>query len=486
MADLVSFGRGRRQGLLLALAGAAVIACLALVPMRAEAASTRYAAPDGTGASPCLQAEPCDLETAVESGVGGIQSGDTILLAPGTYHPTSKLEVFFPVTISAEPGKAAPLIEVTAEFGLFMWEPSIVRDVRIHSSAGTQSGLVIFGAGTAERVESTGEANMACILESGTLRDVLCSSNMAAGGGEGIAVFESGSAPELFEQKLFNVTAIGGSVGLSVGSNQMSRVRLTGVNTIVSGGEDDIIARAFAATSESRVDLSHSNFSEVLLEGVHAEVTAPTSAGNQTAEPVFVDAAAGNYAEAEVSPTRGAGDAAVVLPGETDLSGQPRTCFGDGIPSVDIGAYQFQVQCLPQPTPPSGGSGSAGTNPAPILALAAPRLSGLSLSHKRFAVAGSKAPSGTPHGTVIGFSLSEPAAVTIAILAKRAKPGKKPKLVSLGKLASNGAAGKNRVKFSGKLKGKPLAPGRYELELTAKAASGLSSPVLSAPFQIAG
>jgi hypothetical protein len=468
------------------LAGAAVAACLALVPLRAEAATTRYAAPDGDGASPCLQSDPCDLETAVESGVGGIQTGDTILLAPGTYHPVASLEVFFPVTLSGEPGKAAPLIEVTANFGFFIWEPSTVRDLRIHAAAGTESGLVMIGEGTAERVESTGEANKGCIVESATLRDVLCSSITAGEEGEGIVVFEAGSTPELFEPKLFNVTAIGGTVGLFVGTNQASAVRLTGVNDIISGGEDDIVARAFATTSESRVDLSHSNFSEVLLEGVHAEVTAPTSAGNQTAEPLFVNAAAGNYAEAEGSPTRGAGDAAVVLPGETDLSGQPRTCFGDGVPSVDIGAYEFQVQCLPQPTPPSGGSGSAGTNPAPILAPVAPRLSGLSLSHKRFAVAGSKAPKGTPHGTVVGFGLSEPAAVTITILGKRAKPGKKPKLVSLGKLTASGVAGKNRVKFSGKLKGKPLAPGKYKLEVSARAVSEISSVALSAPFEIVG
>jgi hypothetical protein len=484
VSDPVPSSRAGRLALRLALAGAAVAACMALAPLHAEAASTRYAAPEGTGASPCLQAEPCDLETAVESGPGGIQSGDTILLAPGTYHPTASLEVFFPVTLSGEPGKAAPLIEVTAEFGLFMWEPSIVRDLRIHAAAGTASGFVMFGQGTAERIESTGEANNGCVVETATLRDVLCSSVTAGEEGEGIVVFEAGSAPTLFEPKLFNVTAVGGRVGLFVGTNEASAVRLSGVNAIISGGEDDVVARAFATTSESRVDLSHSNFSEVLLEGVHAEVTAPTSAGNQTAEPLFVDAAAGDYAEAEGSPTRGAGDAAVVLPGETDLSGQPRTCVGDGIPSVDIGAYQFQVACPARPAPPSGGSGQAG-NPAPVPVALAPRLSGLSLSHRRFAVAGSKAPKGTPHGTVIGFRLSEAATVTITILAKRAKPGKKPKLVRLGKLTAGGVAGKNRVSFSGKLKGKPLAAGRYKLELSARSASGASSP-LTAPFEIVG
>lgn len=484
MSALVPSSGLSRPVLLLALAGAALVACLALVPFRAEAATTRYAAPGGVGSSPCLQAEPCDLETAVEAGAGGITSGDTILLAPGTYHPTGSVEVFLPVTLSGETGKPAPLIEVTGEFGLLMWEPSTVRDVRIHASAGTGSGFAMFGPGTAERVESTGAADRACVVVTATLRDGLCSSNTPGGEGEGIVVFEAGSTPELFEPHLFNVTAVGGTVGLFVGSNQMSTVRLTAVNTIASGDEDDIVARAFAATSESRVDLAHSNFSEVLLEGATAEVTAPTSAGNQTADPHFVDAATGDYREAAASPTRGAGDVAVVLPGETDLGGQPRTFDCGGTSSVDIGAYQFQVECPALPVATPAGPGPTGANPAP--GPVALQLSGLSLSHTRFAVGGQKAPKGTPHGTVVGFRLSAPATVTITVLGKRAKPGKKPKLVKLGNLASSGVAGQNRVKFNGKLKGKPLDPGKYKLSIVARGATGVSSKALSGSFEIVG
>lgn len=170
-------------------------------------------------------------------------------------------------------------------------------------------------------------------------------------------MFLSSSLPVSEEDRLFNVTAIGGGNGISVLANESASVTLSASNTIASGGEHDVFADAFATTASVRADLSHSNFADVLIEGDHAEVTAPTTADNQMAAPLFADAAGGDYREAAASPTRGAGDAAVVLPGETDLDGTPRVsyCAGSG---VDIGAYQ--VQCAPPPPPPPSSSGSSG------------------------------------------------------------------------------------------------------------------------------
>jgi len=454
-----------------ALISALSLACLAFAPLTNADAATRYAAPEGGGPSPCLQSNPCDLETALDSGAG-LLNGDTVLLAPGTYHPSGSVEVFREVTLSGEPGQPAPLIEAAGERGLWLPNPSTVRDIRIHSSAGTEYGFVI-GEGTAERVESSGEAGRGCILETATLRDSLCSALPALGGGYGIEMFLASSLPASVEAKLFNVTTIGGQAGIALASNQMASVNLSATNTIASGGVEDIYANAFAPTASVHAVLSHSNFSEVNVESSGAEVTSPTAAGNQSAAPLFVDAAGGNYREVAGSPTRGAGDAAVVLPGEIDLAGGERITSCDGISGVDIGAYQVQCPAPPEaPLPPR------------VAPPVAPKLSALTFTHKRFAVAGTKAPKGTPHGTVIGYSLSEPAAVTISILAKRAQHGKKPHLVTLGKLKASGKAGKNRFPFSGKLKGKPLAPGKYKLQVVAKDASGLSSKPLALPFQI--
>lgn len=459
---------------------AAVLVCLAVAPL--AGAATRYAAPDGDGAPPCLHSDPCDLETVVDGAAGGLANGDTVLLAPGTYHPLGPVEVFREVTFSGEPGQPAPLIEAAGERGLWLPNPSTVRDIRIHSSAGTQYGFVL-GEGTAERVESSGEASRACALDKATLRDSVCSAFPALGGGYGIEMFLASSSPLSTEAKIFNVTATGGAAGVGLAANQSGTVILEATNSIVSGTEEDIYANSLAPTAGVQVLLSHSNFSEVTIEG-DAEVTSPIEAGNQSAPPLFLDAAGEDFREATGSPTRGAGDTAVVLSGETDLAGGARITDCEGISGVDIGAYQ--VQCPAPPSPPTtpGSTPPAGT--LPILAPAAPKLSGLSLTHKRFAVAGSKAPKGTPHGTVIGYLLSQPAAVTISILTKRTQTGKKPRLVTLGKLQTSGKAGKNRFAFSGKLKGKALAPGNYKLKVSAKNAAGLSSATVTLPFEIAG
>jgi hypothetical protein len=457
-----------------ALISAFALAFLTFAPLSNADAATRYAAPAGDGPSPCLQSDPCDLETAVELGAGGLANGDTVLLAPGTYHPAGSVEVFARVTLSAEPGQPAPLIEAAGERGLMMWEPSTVRDIRIHSSAGIEYAFTLFSAeSTAERVESTGEADRACELSGGTLRDVLCSATPVLGGGYGIEMFLASSSPASIEAKLFNVTTIGGQAGIALASNQMASVNLSATNTIASGNVEDVYANALAPTASVHADLSHSNFSEVTEEGVNTEVTPATTAGNQAAPPLFVDAAGGNFREAAGSPTRGAGEAAVVLSGETDLAGGARITDCAGISGVDIGAYQ--VQCPAPPTPPA---------PPRVVTSVPPKLSALTLTHKYFAATGTKAPKGTPHGTVIGYSLSEPATVTISILAKRAKHGKKSRLVTLEKLKASGKAGKNRFSFSGKLKGKPLSPGKYKFQIAAKDASGLSSNVLTLPFQI--
>ena len=78
-------------------------ACLCLQVATAEAVTTHYAAPAGTGPAPCVEpTAPCSIERAIE--FANHASGDTILLAPGTYEPVASLKVFGSVTISGEPG----------------------------------------------------------------------------------------------------------------------------------------------------------------------------------------------------------------------------------------------------------------------------------------------------------------------------------------------------------------------------------------------
>ena len=212
-----------------------------------------------------------------------------------------------------------------------------------------------------------------------TLRDSLCSAFPPLGGGYGIEMFIAASTPVAVESQIVNVTTTGGAAGVGMAANESGSVTLTATNSIVAGDEEDIYANSLAPTAGVHVVLSHSNFSEVTTEGV-AEVTSPSEAGNQSAPPLFLDAAGGNYREAAGSPTRGAGDTAVVLAGETDLAGGARITDCDGIAGVDIRAYQVQCAAPSAAAPPR----------APLVAPpVAPQLSGLTLTHKRFAPAGS-------------------------------------------------------------------------------------------------
>ncbi|HEX8067014.1 MAG TPA: plastocyanin/azurin family copper-binding protein [Thermoleophilaceae bacterium] len=77
-------------------------------------------------------------------------------------------------------------------------------------------------------------------------------------------------------------------------------------------------------------------------------------------------------------------------------------------------------------------------------------------------------------GARLRFTLSEDARVTGPIVRRR--DGK-----TVGKVAIDGRAGKNDVKFSGK----GLALGKYRLTLTAKDAAGNVSPAAKASFKIA-
>jgi hypothetical protein len=455
-----------KHHLRLALA-AAVAVCLATPPISASAANTRYASPTG-GTAPCLQTSPCSLEHAL-SNAEGLGFFDTVLLAPGTYHPAGELNVESTfVTVAGEPGQPPPLIEAAGERGLFFQNTGTVRNVRIHSPPTTSYGLAMIGAeSVAERIESTGEAGQACAFGSVTVRDSLCSTETSGGGAVTSSLAGTNISQEL---KLYNVTAIG-AFGIVAVANTSATVKVAAVNTIARGTEFDIEALSQAPlTAHVEVVLSHSNFATAEEAG-GATVSSPTENANQEAAPAFVDEAGGDYREAEGSPTRLAGDLAAVLPGELDLAGNPRTTNCAGTIGVDIGAYQYECPAPPAVTPPASGGSTTTVTPPPPVPPAKPRLSKLALKPAKFVVSG-KPPKGHAKGTTISFTLSTAASVKLEVLGKTVK-GKK-KTVTLGTLTGvHGKAGANSVKFNGKVKGKPLVPGKYTLRAT----TGSSKPV---------
>ncbi len=161
---------------------------------------------------------------------------------------------------------------------------------------------------------------------------------------------------------------------------------------------------------------------------------------------------------------------------------------------------------IPDPLTTPGGAGSgggAGGGNTPPGDTTAPRFSGApKFSPARFRAAGaSRSKSGgAPSGSKLSFTLSEPASVTAAIALKapgrragkrcvvpgKAKPGAKKciRLITKGTLSLTGAAGANKIAFSGKLRGKALAPGAYGATLTARDVAGNASAAATAAFAI--
>jgi hypothetical protein len=231
-------------------------------------------------------------------------------------------------------------------------------------------------------------------------------------------------------------------------------------NSIAQGDAVDLYAAEPPVGREGEVEVivGNSNFDRPKKD-FKAKFT--ESGGNQTALPLFLNAAAGDYREAAGSPTIDAGlnDSSI---GPADLAGAVRV-FGS---APDIGAYEF----VPQAAPPAEGE-----------------LRGLTIDPRRFRAAGSgeavlsriRKPS-APVGARVSYTLTAAATVLFKVerktvgrrvrgkCVKRTKANaarKKCRLFKLvkGSFVDAGAAGNNRFKFSGRLGSKALKPGFYRL-----------------------
>lgn len=102
---------------------------------------------------------------------------------------------------------------------------------------------------------------------------------------------------------------------------------------------------------------------------------------------------------------------------------------------------------------------------------AAPTITGQSVKPKKFRVG---------DGTKFKFTLSEAANILVAI-ERRKKAGR---YKAAGSLSASGASGANSIKFSGKVGGKRLKPGRYRISITATDAAGNASQPAQAKFKV--
>lgn len=216
----------------------------------------------------------------------------------------------------------------------------------------------------------------------------------------------------------------------------------------------------------------HSSYTSMLTGG--AAATPAGSGSNIAGPPGFVNEAGGDFHLAANSPLIDRG--APALPGELDLDRASRALSANcGAPVPDIGAFErvpaFIPPCAPTPTPQT----------------AAPALSHVHMTHKRFRV-GSPGAARAPRGTRFVYTLSASAKVTITIERRAAgrrkgrrcvkpRPGLRKRCtryVRKGALSVQSAAGQSSVPFSGRIRRRALSPGRYQARLVAVNAAGRS------------
>ena len=141
---------------------------------------------------------------------------------------------------------------------------------------------------------------------------------------------------------------------------------------------------------------------------------------------------------------------------------------------------RFDIEQPPTPAPPAP--------PAPAPDRTPPTLSGSALSRTTFAAASKGASFVTAAatkrvkvGTTVRFILSEKATITFRV-EKRGRTGRYKALK--GSSARAAKQGRNSVRFNGRWRGRPLAPGRYRLVLTARDAAANTSRAKRLAFRI--
>jgi hypothetical protein len=317
------------------------VAALLLAPA-AAAGGIRYAAPGGAGSGPC-NPTPCTLAKAVSGAI----DGDQVVVTPGTYKPNAEVKVDKAIDVGGQPGAAVPTIELGLEGVRINNAGATVHDLRIELPGATMAHALSLEAGTVERVYTlSGENNSgACEVLSGLLRDSVCWGAFA-----GVTVGASGGGPN---PVLVNDTTA--SIFVLAGAGV--QVSVEARNVIAQAplpGKADIYFDVSSGGS-ANVNFSHSNYSTVdtsLSGGTTFTYTQPGTNGNQTAEPLFVNAASGDLHEAAGSPTvdAGASDSPI---GALDLDRNPRVeppCLG-GSPVPDIGAYELvPTAACPKPS----------------------------------------------------------------------------------------------------------------------------------------
>jgi hypothetical protein len=357
------------------------VALAVVVAPAADAASPRYASPNGTGppsgVDACPESNPCGLIPAI--GNASVVDGDTVLLLPGTYNLGSNFGVVLDaITVRPrDPGTRPVLTTTSDEAVLEVFDNALVQDLKlvhnISTGTGTDGSLLLQAPGAVgERivVETTtsrpgpSDGVIACQVNDGTLRDSTCWVHAVGSNTPGVAAAAFTAVAGTHSPHFVNVTAMGASTGAMAGTyglevatndagvainatahNVIARRSGTGLNVLVGGSGGGTASLTF----------TNSNYPDTSGGG---PVTPAGTGTNQTAAPLLANPDAGDLRQLPGSPTIDAGAPDSLL-GTQDFEFQARSQGG----APDIGADEFRVPQTPAITASDPGPPANDNNP---------------------------------------------------------------------------------------------------------------------------
>jgi hypothetical protein len=317
-----------------ALALAATVLVMATVPGYAEAAE-RWAAPNGQGTA-CTRAAPCRLLQAADPAT----SAD-VLFIRGDRGPYRLLQTSISthaIEVHGVFGRPQLFFSNAGDSGFLALTPTVSHVDNLRIEAPADALELPFGGEARDVVAvTTGTSETSCFVRDVILTNVLC---WARGAGA-TALEDRADAGSNDVTDLRNTTAIasgvnGVAIRAAVTGSHSSSMSLT--NVIARGGGGSFGVDLETATDNSpsasaQITTDHSNFVTHVGLGTGAQDPLPTG---QTAAPVFVDAAHGDFHQACGSPTIDHGAELLGLPA-TDFDGDPRVVNN----APDIGADEF-------------------------------------------------------------------------------------------------------------------------------------------------
>ena len=214
--------------------------------------------------------------------------------------------------------------------------PSIVQDTTLTGPEGLVSGGVtimqrvrVSASNFGARCQST------CVFEDSLI-------SMSSGSSEGLLIDCLGGTVDLTGANLTIVGPASASVAARCAGGGTAHAAID--SSILRGAVlHTLQASTTGATSHTEIDPTYDEYdpSTSSVSGPGATITGP-GADSINADPLFIDAAAGDYRIPFNSPAVNAGNPAVLglLDSTTDLAGQPRVVGG----RRDIGALEYQHQ----------------------------------------------------------------------------------------------------------------------------------------------